>query len=566
MAPSFSYEIYKNVLVFSSLLAAARAQQIGTETAEVHPSLTWQTCATGGSCTTTDGSIVLDANWRWVHQVGTTTNCYTGNTWDTSICDTAVTCAQDCAVDGANYESTYGITTSGDSLQLNFVTENSNGANVGSRVYLMEDETTYQIFHLLNQEFTFTVDVSNLPCGLNGALYFVVMDADGGVSEFTHDVAGAKYGVGYCDSQCPRDLKFIQGQANVVGWTPSSTNSNTGVGNLGSCCAELDIWEANSISEALTAHPCNTATNTVCDGNACGGTYSTSRYAGTCDPDGCDFNPYRVGNTTFYGPGKTIDTTQPITVVTQFITNDGTSTGTLSSIKRYYVQNGVVYAQPNADITGLTGNVIDAAYCAAEISVFGEEGSFTTHGGLSAVSEALSAGMVLVMSLWDDDYADMLWLDSDYPTNDSTSTPGVARGTCSTSSGVPATVEAASPNSHVTYSNIKVGPIGSTFGSGSRHWHRYWHWYHHVLCLDIWCHWGSESMDSVAASVGRAQRLVSLLTLARNKTLIIPSVCRWVDGWMENEARRSDDEITTVAVFISELFSWLLIWWLQSSC
>ena len=39
------------------------------------------------------------------------------------------------------------------------------------------------MFHLLNQEFAFDVDVSNLPCGLNGALYFVAMDPDGGQVE-----------------------------------------------------------------------------------------------------------------------------------------------------------------------------------------------------------------------------------------------------------------------------------------------------------------------------------------------------------------------------------------------
>jgi cellulose 1,4-beta-cellobiosidase len=75
--------------------------------------------------------------------------------------------------------------------------------------------------------------------------------------------------------------------------------------------------------------------------------------------------------------------------------------------------------------------------------------------------------MVLVMSLWDDYYANMLWLDSDYPTNETASTPGVARGTCSTSSGVPATIESQDSSAYVAYSDIKVGPIGSTFNSGS---------------------------------------------------------------------------------------------------
>ena len=77
----------------------------------------------------------------------------------------------------------------------------------------MQDDSTYQLFKFTgSQEFTFDVDLSNLPCGLNGALYFVSMDADGGMSKYSTNKAGAKYGTGYCDSQCPRDLKFINGE------------------------------------------------------------------------------------------------------------------------------------------------------------------------------------------------------------------------------------------------------------------------------------------------------------------------------------------------------------------
>lgn len=203
--------MYQRALLFSFFLSAARAQQAGTLTAENHPSLTWQQCSSGGSCTTQNGKVVIDANWRWVHTTSGYTNCYTGNTWDTSICPDDVTCAQNCALDGADYSGTYGVTASGNALRLNFVTQSS-GKNIGSRLYLLQDDTTYQIFKLLGQEFTFDVDVSNLPCGLNGALYFVAMDADGGLSKYPGNKAGAKYGTGYCDSQCPRDLKFINGQ------------------------------------------------------------------------------------------------------------------------------------------------------------------------------------------------------------------------------------------------------------------------------------------------------------------------------------------------------------------
>lgn len=128
-----------------------------------------------------------------------------------TLCPDDTTCATNCALDGADYESTYGVTTDADALTLEFVT----GSNVGSRLYLMEDDSTYQMFKLLNNEFTFDVDVSNLPCGLNGALYFVAMDSDGGMSQYANNTAGAKYGTGYCDSQCPRDMKFINGQVSL---------------------------------------------------------------------------------------------------------------------------------------------------------------------------------------------------------------------------------------------------------------------------------------------------------------------------------------------------------------
>lgn len=39
----------------------------------------------------------------------------------------------------------------------------------------MEDDNNYQMFELLGNEFTFDVDVSNIGCGLNGALYFVTV-------------------------------------------------------------------------------------------------------------------------------------------------------------------------------------------------------------------------------------------------------------------------------------------------------------------------------------------------------------------------------------------------------
>lgn len=315
-------------------------------------------------------------------------------------------------------------------------------------------------------------------------------------------------------------------QANAEGWVPSSNDKNAGVGARGACwyvftlgysstlltmsdSAEMDIWEANSISTALTPHSCDTVSFSECSGEKCGGTYSGTRYDGPCDPNGCkpfsslilpiihaniiegDFNPYRLGVTDFYGKGKTVDTSKPFTVVTQFLG----SGSTLSEIKRYYVQNGKVIENPQPKTAGITGNSITQAWCDAENKANKEDVyPFKDHGGMlfllfnilfypiayfflrpfhdmriliflgmSSMAQGMAKGMVLVMSLWDDHYANMLWLDSTYPTDASASAPGAARGDCPTSSGVPADVESNNANAQVKYSNIRFGPIGSTF-------------------------------------------------------------------------------------------------------
>ena len=129
----------------------------------------------------------------------------------------------------------------------------------------------------MNQEFTFDVDVSNLPCGLNGALYFSEMDADGGLSYETNE-CGAAFGTGYCDAQCPHDLKWINGEANSEEWNPSDNDENAGTGHFGSCCAEMDIWEANSITQAYTTHPCSIDNAYRCEGTECGDNASDERY------------------------------------------------------------------------------------------------------------------------------------------------------------------------------------------------------------------------------------------------------------------------------------------------
>ena len=260
----------------------------------------------------------------------------------------------------------------------------------------------------------------------------------------------------------------------------------------------MDVWEANSISTALTPHSCNPEAYAVCTESGCGGTYSDDRYAGNCDANGCDYNSYRVGVKDFYGPGKTVNTNSKFTVVTQFLG----SGNTISEIKRFYVQGGKVIQNPQSQVSGLTGNSITQAYCNAEEKVFAEErypfnehgkshhcaeacasctDSLTFHsvnalpqivltfmlGGMASMGRAGGTGMVLVMSLWDDHNSNMLWLDSNFPTSEPESKPGVARGTCAITSGAPEDVEKNFPNAQVQFSNIKFGPIGSTFAQPS---------------------------------------------------------------------------------------------------
>lgn len=115
--------------------------------------------------------------------------------------------------------------------------------------------------------------------------------------------------------------------------------------------------------------------------------------------DGCDFNPFRQGNETFYGSGMAVDTDSVITVVTQFVEESGS----LSAIKRFYVQNGVVIANSESEVEGVAGyNNITDEYCTSQKTAFGDEDVFSSVGGLAQMGDAMTSPMVLVMSVWDD--------------------------------------------------------------------------------------------------------------------------------------------------------------------
>lgn len=201
--------------------------------------------------------------------------------------------------------------------------------------------------------------------------------------------------------------------------------------NTGFCCNEMDIWEANAISNAFTTHGCLQNGPYECPSTGC---------SGQCDGNGCQFNPYAAGQKSFYGPSQTIDTTKTFTVVTQFITDNGLPTGNLAEIRRIYVQNGVVIQNTVSTVSNT--NSITSSYC----EVTGAT-AWQTVGGMTPLTKAFSTGMVLVVSLWDDPSPNgMSWLDG-APTD----------GTCTT--GVNTTLATV----NATFSNIKFGDLNSTY-------------------------------------------------------------------------------------------------------
>ncbi|KAK8023801.1 hypothetical protein PG993_011867 [Apiospora rasikravindrae] len=401
----------------------AEAQQIGTAIPEVHPKLLTQKCTTAGGCVTQGTSVVTDALSHPFHVVGDMSKSCNPNPRgsdeyliDRSICPDAETCGKVCEYEGVDYKS-LGVTTEGSALTMRLFLPNQTGGytRVSPRLYLLaEDDVNYEPIRLLNQEMSFDVDMSTLGCGLNGALYLDEMDFSGSRSET--NPAGAQYGTGYCDAQC-YNKTMINGAPNL--------------NNSGACCHEMDIWEANNVATALTPHTCSKPGPFLCTGAECG-----RDALGVCDKSGCGLNPYKTVGPDFYGPGKTVDTKRPFTVVTQFWTDRQTKK--LSDIRRIYIQDGrsISAASPEGEAAG---------FCASN-----KQDAFNRLGGMEAAGEALDRGMVLIFSIWNDLKTNMNWLDSG------------AAGPCGPDDGAPDKVLAANPNVAVTFSNIRWGDIGST--------------------------------------------------------------------------------------------------------
>jgi cellulose 1,4-beta-cellobiosidase len=445
---------------FASLLVSCvTAQQAGKINSNDLVPFSIGECTADGSCkANTKTKLSLDSNWRWTHEVDSSENCYTANEWKTKsgeqVCEDGQTktCAKKCAV-GAwpkeQWQAPYGVNHTSRGVDLGFVTQGPYSINVGTRLFVTEGDE-YKQFHLLGKEMSVTVDMSNTYCGLNGAIYFVEMDRHGdkGVGD---NNAGPEYGTGYCDAQCPRDLKWIKGKANIKPhWVPTQKDPmhNIGQGGRGVCCAELDMWEANKHSMQLALHPMATEeSQTVCYQDAeCGSQQDGKRDIGPTDRNGCYLNPYMFGHKKFYGPGEdyAVNTQKPFTIVTEFREKNGELEGMYQS----YYQNGKKIEQPEYGFG--SGNAMTDDFCKKSFEAHSEVPLFQQKGGMKQFSKAVKRGMTMVVSFWDDMATNMNWLDSG------------KRGTCNPDLGDPKNLREKHPDASFGVRNVRWGPIGST--------------------------------------------------------------------------------------------------------
>lgn len=222
----------------------------------------------------------------------------------------------------------------------------------------------------------------------------------------------------------------------------------------------MEAFIGNSVSSSFGLHTCASISQTKCLGDFCGGIDSpvSASKRSTCDDNGCAFNPYRLGDPDYYGLGrKWVDTSMSFTVVTQFLTNDGTDSGSLAEITRFYIQNGTKIPNSSSKIEGLSGDSITSSFCTKQKEVFEEGNMFDKFGGMEKMTETLQKGLVLSLGVWDDRRNGMLWLDGKLGEG-----KGAERGTCPTPALNPQDLVAQSGLASAKFGKIRVGDIGST--------------------------------------------------------------------------------------------------------
>lgn len=219
-------------------------------------------------------------------------------------------------------------------------------------------------------------------------------------------------------------------------------------------------FTGNAISSSFGIHPCASISQTQCLEDFCGGIDSpqSAVKCSSCDDDGCAFNPYRLGDTGYYGiGGKGVDTGKPFTVVTQFLTNNGTDSGSIVEIKPFYSQNGTKIPNSSSKIEELPGDSITSSFCTKQKVAFAERKIFDKFGGMERITEVLKKGLVMSLGVLDDRRNGMLGLDGILGEG-----KGAERGTCPTPAMNPQDLVASSRSASAKFGRIRVGEIGST--------------------------------------------------------------------------------------------------------
>lgn len=182
-------------LVFAALAITAGAGQQIPPLTEVQPRLTYEKCSLAEGCKRLEANITIDASYRRVVSVQNPDQlCYRNNSWDSQLCQDSKSCEENCVVEGvSDYNASFGVKSfgaDGEGVSLRLVTNapslenpHQNATVIGSRFYHVDRDGKYLLWKLNGLEFSFDVDVSELPCALNGALYFSEMSPNGGSAD-----------------------------------------------------------------------------------------------------------------------------------------------------------------------------------------------------------------------------------------------------------------------------------------------------------------------------------------------------------------------------------------------
>lgn len=211
-----------------------------------------------------------------------------------------------------NYINDGGLSldSQGVSIENNIISLSMSKAS--PRIYMLDNTSSkYQLFDLNNKKIEFDVDITNIPCNYNLALYFSEMNVNSSI------------GSGYCDAQ----------------------------GFYAAPCGEMDIFEANTVAQQVTSHPCS---------------------GGSCDKSGA--------------PAKLLFANSGLGTQLHVSTSFTTVNGILSDITQ-------VITDKNND-NSKTMTIQDTG----------------AYGGFASMGNSFTNGMVLVISLWT---GDMSWLNGE---------------------------------------------------------------------------------------------------------------------------------------------------------